>query len=43
MSDKNTDDAPLTILVVAAHPHDFTHCSGTCGIHMQRDDRVTVV
>ena len=33
----------LNVLVVVAHPHDFTHCSGTCGIHVARGDRVTVV
>lgn len=31
------------ILVVVAHPHDFTHCAGTCGIHSKRGDSVTVV
>lgn len=34
---------PLHILVVVAHPHDFTHCAGTCGIHRQAGDEVTVV
>ncbi len=34
---------PLHILVVMAHPHDFTHCAGTCGIHVSRGDAVTVV
>ena len=34
---------PLNILAVVAHPHDFTHCAGTCGIHVARGDRVTVV
>jgi hypothetical protein len=24
----------LRILVVVAHPHDFVHCSSTCGIHI---------
>jgi LmbE family N-acetylglucosaminyl deacetylase len=33
----------LRIMVVVAHPHDFTHCAGTCGIHTERGDRVTVV
>ena len=33
----------LRILVVKAHPHDFTHCSGTCGVHTARGDSVTVV
>ena len=34
---------PLRLLVVSAHPHDFTHCAGTCGIHTARGDSVTVV
>ena len=34
---------PLRILVVMAHPHDFTHCAGTCGIHRSRGDSVTAV
>jgi LmbE family N-acetylglucosaminyl deacetylase len=33
----------LKILVITAHPHDFTHCSGTCGIHATMGDEVTVV
>ncbi len=33
----------LRILVVMAHPHDFTHVSGTCGKHVDRGDHVTVV
>ena len=33
----------LKFLVVTAHPHDFTHCSGTCGIHTEMGDEVTVV
>ena len=33
----------LKFLVVTAHPHDFTHCSGTCGIHAEMGDEVTVV
>ena len=33
----------LRIMVVVAHPHDFTHCAGTCGIHTARGDEVTVV
>ena len=36
-------DGPLRILVVVAHPHDFTHCSGTCGIHAANGDAVTLV
>ena len=34
---------PLHILVIMAHPHDFTHCAGTCGIHRVRGDSVTAV
>ena len=30
-------------LSFVAHPHDFTHCGGTCGIHTSRGDSVTVV
>jgi LmbE family N-acetylglucosaminyl deacetylase len=40
------DEVPapnLHILVIVAHPHDFTHCAGTCGIHTSRGDSVTVV
>ena len=33
----------LLRLMVVAHPHDFTHCAGTCGVHTSRGDRVTVV
>lgn len=33
----------LKILVVVVHPHDFTHCAGTCGIHATTGDSVTVV
>ena len=36
-------DQSLRILVVVVHPHDFTHCAGTCGIHTARGDSVTVV
>ena len=38
-----TDREALRILVVVAHPHDFTHCAGTCGIHVAMGDTVTVV
>lgn len=38
-----TEREMLTFLVVTAHPHDFTHCSGTCGIHTEMGDEVTVV
>ena len=34
---------PLSILVVVAHPHDFTHMAGTCGKHVDMGDSVTVV
>ena len=34
---------PLSILVIVAHPHDFTHVSGTCGNHIDAGDRVAVV
>ncbi len=34
---------PLRLMVVVAHPHDFTHCAGTCGIHRSLGDAVTVV
>ena len=39
-----TDDSrePLRLMAVVAHPHDFTHCAGTCGIHTSRGDVVTV-
>jgi len=36
-------DDRLRILAVKAHPHDFTHCAGTLGIHVGRGDSVTVV
>jgi LmbE family N-acetylglucosaminyl deacetylase len=36
-------ERPLKILVVAAHPHDFTAAAGTCGKHIERGDSVTVV
>ena len=36
-------DNKLRILVIAAHPHDFTHVSGTCGKHTDRGDQVTVL
>ena len=42
MSDEAKRD-PLRFLVVVAHPHDFTHCAGTCGIHVLMGDSVTVV
>lgn len=32
-----------SILVVTAHPHDFTHCAGTLGVHGSQGDKVTVV
>jgi LmbE family N-acetylglucosaminyl deacetylase len=33
----------IRILGVVAHPHDFTHISGTCGRHADRGDSVTIV
>lgn len=33
----------MRILVVKAHPHDFTHCAGTLGIHKALGDDVTLV
>ena len=33
----------LRFLVVMAHPHDFTHVAGTCGIHTRLGDAVTWV
>lgn len=33
----------LRIMAITAHPHDFTHCAATCGIHAARGDSVTVV
>lgn len=33
----------LRFLVVMAHPHDFTHVAGTCGIHTGMGDDVTWV
>ena len=33
----------LKFLVVKAHPHDFTHCAGTLGIHTSLGDEVTLV
>ena len=33
----------LRFLVVMAHPHDFTHVAGTCGVHTGMGDEVTWV
>ena len=33
----------MRILAVKAHPHDFTHCAGTLGIHSSLGDEVTLV
>ena len=33
----------LRFLVVMAHPHDFTHVAGTCGVHTGLGDEVTWV
>lgn len=43
MTDRGRQNEPLDILVVMAHPHDLTHCMGTCGIHAAEGDRVTMV
>jgi len=40
---QESTEQPLRILVVMAHPHDFTHCAGTCGIHTAGGDTVTAV
>ena len=37
------DHERMKILVVKAHPHDFTHCAGTLGIHSSLGDEVTLV
>jgi len=37
------DNQQLNILVVKAHPHDFTHCAGTLGVHSSLGDNVTLV
>ena len=37
------DNERMRILVVKAHPHDFTHCAGTLGIHRALGDEVTLV
>lgn len=39
MSD-STKLEQIRLLVVVAHPHDFTHCAGTCGIHVKRGDHI---
>ncbi len=33
----------LRFLVVATHPHDFTHSAGTLGVHVSKGDEVTLV
>lgn len=33
----------LRFLVVMAHPHDFTHVAGTCGVHAGMGDEITWV
>ena len=40
---KENSHPKLQLLSVVAHPHDFTHMAGTCGLHVQRGDEVTVV
>lgn len=42
MKEENPNSS-LQILAVVTHPHDFTHMAGTCGLHVQRGDKVTVV
>ena len=37
------EDQQLRFLGVVAHPHDFTHFAGTCGVHTALGDDVTVV
>lgn len=37
------DNERMKILVVKAHPHDFTHSAGTLGIHTSKGDSVTLV
>ena len=37
------DTKALRLLVVVAHPHDFTHMAGTCAHHVERGDSVVVV
>ena len=32
----------LKFLCVVAHPHDFTHCAGTMGIHHANGDECVV-
>jgi len=43
MCQTGSDREKLRILAIVAHPHDFTHCAGTCGIHVKLGDDVTVV
>ena len=31
----------LRFMVIMAHPHDFTHVAGTCGIHSKMGDSIT--
>ena len=37
------EDQRLRLLGVVAHPHDFTHFAGTCGVHTAVGDTVTIV
>ncbi len=37
------DNGGLKLLVVVAHPHDVCHMGGTCALHVDRGDRVSVV
>ncbi len=43
MTDKSKQHGPMNILTVMAHPHDLTHCMGTCGIHAADGDQVIMV
>lgn len=42
MSKTSDQNQPLRILAVMAHPHDLTHCMGTCGIHAAEGDAVSM-
>ena len=33
----------LRLLVIVAHPHDFTHMAGTCAHHLERGDSVKLI
>lgn len=42
MTKKSDAAQNLQILAVMAHPHDLTHCLGTCGIHAAAGDNVVM-